>query len=187
MVQLKNLKSVNHKSVSPVYFLYYLIILFLLNSCLDPDSDLDGVNQDKAYKDLMIQISDRAYQRELTSGTGGDISVRIPEADYFIIKGTKNCLGDLNYEKLSAVGLDGHVFDDSPQPSHETNIHCALYKLRKEIGAIMHMHSPYATAWATAGKLIPPITQQSVNVLNGIKIIPYFTPGTEELLNAVLN
>ncbi len=96
------------------------------------------------------------------------------------------CFGDLDYDKLSKVGLDGKVFEGSPQPSHETNIHCALYNHDENIGAIMHIHSPYATAWATTGKKIPPVTQQSVNLLKSTGIISYSPPGSNEMLDAVM-
>ncbi|UCH63640.1 MAG: class II aldolase/adducin family protein [Fidelibacterota bacterium] len=142
---------------------------------------------DMRYKDQIIAIAGRAYERELTSGTGGDISVRVPDSDHFIIKGTGNCFGDLSYDRLSTVGLDGKVLPGSPQPSHETDIHCAIYNLREEVGAVMHVHSPYATAWATCGRTIPPITQQSVEVLKDVQIIPYYPPGSMEMLDAVMD
>ena len=163
-----------------------LIISISLFECSGQQAH-PSVAQDVQYKDQIIAIAGRAYERELTSGTGGDISAMVPGSDHFIIKGTGNCFGDLSYDRLSTVGLDGRVFDGSPQPSHETDIHLAIYNLRKEVGAVMHMHSPYATAWATCGRTIPPVTQQSVEILKGMQVIPYYPPGSKELLDAVMN
>lgn len=142
---------------------------------------------DKQYKDDLIKIAKRVYQRGLIWGTGGDISVRIPHTDRFIIKATGQCFGDLDYDKIVTVGLDGRVFEGSARPSHEANIHCALYNLHDNLGAIMHIHSPYATAWATTGKKVPAVTQQSVTILKDAGLVPYYPPGSKELLDAVVN
>lgn len=167
-------------------FVWFFIVSILLFGCSTQQVN-PFVTLDIQYKDQIIAIAGRAYERELTSGTGGDISAMVPGSDHFIIKGTGNCFGDLSYDRLSTVGLDGRVFDGSPQPSHETDIHLAIYNLRKEVGAVMHVHSPYATAWATCGRTIPPVTQQSVEILKGIQVIPYYPPGSKELLDAVMN
>jgi len=139
------------------------------------------------YKDALIQTAKRIFERKLTFGTGGDISVRIPGTDSMIIKATGNSLGDLNYDKLVVMNINGQKRDGSPRPSHETTIHCGIYKLRNEVGAIMHMHTPYATAWATTGKKIPLVTQQSVKLLITTEIVPYFKVGSDELNEAVIN
>lgn len=142
---------------------------------------------DRAHKDKLIEVAKRVYDSGLTFGTGGDISVRVTGTNRFIIKGTGNCLGDLDLQKLATLTLEGELMEGSPQPSHEADIHQAIYQLRESVGAIMHIHSPYATAWATSGRLIPAVTQQSVTPLRGIAIVPYFPVGTQELIEAVLD
>ena len=51
----------------------------------------------------------------------------------------------------------------------------------------MHMHSPYATAWATVGRKIPALTQQSVSTLKELAIVQYNKVGSPELVKAVLD
>jgi len=143
-------------------------------------------DSDKEYKDRLIEVAKRCYERELTSGTGGDISVRIPGTDRFIIKATQNCFYDLDDNKLTIVNLEGKIID-GPEPSHETPIHADIYKMRPEVGAIMHMHSPYATAWGCIGKTIPPVTQQSVNLLKNTGIVSYAPVGSEKLLESIVS
>lgn len=143
-------------------------------------------DEDRPYKDKLIEVARRVYQKGLVWGSGGDISVRVPGKKRFIIKATGNCFGDLDYKRLSTVGLDGRLCSGSPKPSHETNIHLALYNLNEDIGAIMHVHSPYAAAWATAGEKIPQVTQQSVKLLRNAGLIRYYPPGSKEMLDAVV-
>ncbi len=76
---------------------------------------------------------------------------------------------------------------DGPEPSHETPIHAEIYKMRPEVGAIMHVHSPYATAWGCIGKKIPPVTQQSVKLLKNIGIVPYEPVGSEKLVESIVS
>lgn len=142
---------------------------------------------DRAHKDKLIEVAKRVYDSGLTFGTGGDISVRVEGMNRFIIKGTGNCLGDLDHQKLATLTLDGELMEGSPQPSHEADIHRDIYRLRESVGAIMHIHAPYATAWATAGRVIPAVTQQSVNLLRSVAIIPYYPVESQELIDAVLD
>ena len=162
--------------------------IFLACSCPQVETLKKGKKEilDQIYKDRLIEVAARVYARELTSGTGGDISVRVPGTERIIVKATGTCLGDLDYEKLSTINLKGEVIGGNPAPSHEADIHAAIYSMRDTVGAIMHMHAPYSTAWATAGKLIPAVTQQSVKPLETAGIVPYYRVGSPELIQAVV-
>jgi L-ribulose-5-phosphate 4-epimerase len=51
--------------------------------------------------------------------------------------------------------VDGKVVEGELRPSSDTPTHRALYRRFPTIGGIVHTHSPYATAWAQAGRSIP--------------------------------
>lgn len=141
---------------------------------------------DVSQKDTLIKVAKRVYDKGLTDGTGGDISVRVPETDRMIIKATGTCLGDLDYQKLVTMNLQGEKIEGGSKPSHEAEIHRRLYLLRENVGAIMHIHSPFATAWATVGKIIPIVTQQSVNILKNAAIVPYNQVGSNKLVESIV-
>ena len=164
--------------------IFCLVALFSFG-CSGQPVKKQEIIPDKAFKDVLIEVAKRVHARELTSGTGGDISIRIPGTDRVVIKATGTCLGDLDYGKLSTIDLTGEVLEGDPPPSHEAKIHAAIYSLRENVGAIMHMHSPYATAWATVGQLIPAVTQQSVKLLKGAAVVPYYPVGSKQLDEAV--
>jgi len=149
-------------------YIYIFLLLWFFCGCINQNLQETEVKYQK-HKDTLMEVARRCYERELTSGTGGDISVRIPGTNRFIIKGTGNCFYDLDYSKLSTVSLESKLID-GPTFSHETPIHAEIYKMRDEVGAVMHMHSPYATAWGCVGRKIPPVTQQSVKLLKDIGI-----------------
>jgi L-ribulose-5-phosphate 4-epimerase len=64
---------------------------------------------------------------------------------------------DLRPEHLVAVGLDdGEPIGSELRPSSDTPTHLVLYRGSPDIGGIVHTHSSAATAWAQAGRAIPP-------------------------------
>jgi L-ribulose-5-phosphate 4-epimerase len=61
----------------------------------------------------------------------------------------------LTADTLVVVDLDGTVVEGERRPSSDTPTHVALYRAFEEIGAIVHTHSTWATAWAQAQREIP--------------------------------
>ena len=171
------------------YYLFLSVLPLLLACNYTPVETLKKSKQeilDQIYKDRLIEVAERVYARQLTSGTGGDISVRVPGTERIIVKATGTCLGDLDYARLSTINLEGDVLEGNPEPSHEADIHAAIYSMRDTVGAVMHMHAPYSTAWATVGKIIPAVTQQSVKPLKAVAVVPYYRVGSPELIEAVV-
>ena len=61
----------------------------------------------------------------------------------------------LTLEEIVVVNLDGEVVEGGRRPSTDTPTHLVLYEAFDEIGGIVHVHSPWATAWAQAQREIP--------------------------------
>src|SRR5438034_809022 len=67
----------------------------------------------------------------------------------------------ISYETLKpghmvVVSLaSGKVLEGNLQPSSDTQTHLALYRAFKQIGGIVHTHSPAATAWAQTCRDFP--------------------------------
>jgi L-ribulose-5-phosphate 4-epimerase len=86
----------------------------------------------------------------------------------------------IRYELLSAsdlvvLDLDGNVVEGERRPSTDTPTHLALYRAFEEIGAIVHTHSPWATAWAQAEREIPLLGTTHAD------LCPYPIPLTRQL------
>lgn len=79
-------------------------------------------------------------------------------AGIVVIKPSGVPYADLRPETLVAVALDdGRVIDGRLRPSSDTPTHLALYRAFEDIGGVVHTHSAAATAWAQAGRAIPPL------------------------------
>ena len=66
-------------------------------------------------------------------------------------------------------------------PSSEWRMHAAIYRAYGEVGAIVHTHSPRATALACAGLGIPPFHYMVALAGGEVRCVPYATFGTAEL------
>lgn len=66
----------------------------------------------------------------------------------------------VDYQRLTpadmvVLDLEGRVVEGSLQPSSDTKTHLHLYRWFPELGGITHTHSPFATAFAQAGRELP--------------------------------
>ncbi len=74
------------------------------------------------------------------------------------------------------------AFDNGRRPSSETRFHLAIYAARPDVGAIVHTHSPWATAVGCNGVDIPPFHYMMVGTGDGtIRCAPYAPPGSDRL------
>ena len=87
--------------------------------------------------------------------TFGNVSVVDREAGVFAIKPSGIPYEDLSADNMVIVDFKGEIVSGDLRPSSDTITHAVLYKEWKKIGAIVHTHSTYATAWAQAQRDIP--------------------------------
>src|SRR4030095_15118381 len=80
--------------------------------------------------------------------TFGNVSVVERELNVFAIKPSGIPYEDLAPEKMVIVDFDGEIIKGDLRPSSDTLTHAVLYREWKNVGAIVHTHSTYATAWA---------------------------------------
>lgn len=123
----------------------------------------------QALKAELARVAVRAYQRRLVFGTGGNVSVRVPDSGLALITPTAVSLGDTTVDNISTIEIEtGEPTPDSPtKPSKERYFHAAIYRLRPDVQAIVHVHPPYATAWSVLGKPLPLVTiTAELNLVN---------------------
>jgi L-ribulose-5-phosphate 4-epimerase len=91
----------------------------------------------------------------LVTFTWGNVSAIDREKGLFVIKPSGVDYAKMKPEDMVVMDLDGNKVEGSMNPSSDTPTHLELYKAFKEIGGIVHTHSPYATGWAQAGRDLP--------------------------------
>ena len=91
----------------------------------------------------------------LVTFTWGNVSGIDREKGLFVIKPSGVDYDKLSPENMVILDLDGNRVEGDLNPSTDMETHLELYKAFPEVGGIVHTHSPYAVAWAQAGKSIP--------------------------------
>ncbi len=89
--------------------------------------------------------------------TWGNVSEIDREAGVVAIKPSGLPYEEMTPEDIVVVNLEGDVIEGRLRPSSDTATHLVLYRSFPEIGGIVHTHSAAATAWAQAGRAIPPL------------------------------
>lgn len=91
----------------------------------------------------------------LVTFTWGNVSEIDRESGLVVIKPSGVTYETMKAEDMVVVDLYGNVIEGNLKPSSDTLTHVELYKSFKNLGAIVHTHSIYATSWAQAGRSIP--------------------------------
>ncbi|MCL4425864.1 MAG: class II aldolase/adducin family protein [Firmicutes bacterium] len=137
-------------------------------------------------KKELVAISRLAYHRGLTSGVSGNISQRVPGHDQVLIKRSGTSFADAQTSDFLLVALTGELLAGSGTPSVEINFHLGIYRERPDVGAVLHGHSTFATAFAVAGKTLPALTLASAEGLGEVPLVPYAPAGSQELAALVV-
>jgi L-ribulose-5-phosphate 4-epimerase len=88
--------------------------------------------------------------------TWGNVSGRDFDSGMIVIKPSGVSYKSMKPDDMVVIDSDGKVVEGEYKPSTDAPTHLLLYKTWNNIGGIVHTHSSYATAWAQAGKDIPP-------------------------------
>ncbi len=140
---------------------------------------------DRVLRAALIEGCRELPRRGLVCGTSGNVSVR-RDARRFFVSPSGMPYEAIQPEDVPLVELDGRWFGRR-RPSTEWRFHRDILARRPEVGAIVHTHSPRATALACAGRSIPAF-HYMVAVAGGtdIRCAPYHTFGTQALSDAAL-
>jgi L-ribulose-5-phosphate 4-epimerase len=143
----------------------------------------------QAHQELKKQLV--ASAQELTRkgflmATGGNVSIRPLDEEIFVITPS-----NFDYMKMKAgdiclLDLDLNQLEGSLKPSVEAGMHCAIYKARPDVHAIVHTHQVYASALTLIKAPIPALFDEQVRFLGrSVEIIPYAPSGTGMLSSTV--
>tara|TARA_Y100000389_G_scaffold72264_1_gene69029 strand:- start:811 stop:1458 length:648 start_codon:yes stop_codon:yes gene_type:complete len=128
-------------------------------------------------KEELIATAKRCFDLRLQTNAGGNLSVRLEKQDAIIIKPSGIGFNECTHDNLQIVNLDGSIEKSAHKPSKDLGFHLDLYRIRDDIGAIVHCHSPWATGYASAGIEIPCLTVQTIEKIGNMPLIPLSSQG----------
>jgi len=151
----------------------------------------DDMGKDK-YELLKRRMIDKCRLLERMGyfvGTWGNLSVRIPEG--FIVTPSRMAYDVIETGDLVTLSLEGKVLAGRRLPSSEAEIHRAVLNKKSSVGAVIHSHSPYATAVSCLHRSIPVFVEDLAQIIGGeVRCTSYIPAGqhkkiSEEVANTI--
>ena len=110
----------------------------------------------ETLKQQVYEANMELPRRGLVTYTWGNVSGIDRASGLVVIKPSGVEYEELTRAKMVVVDLQtGTIVEGSLNPSSDTKTHLELYKAFPALGGIVHTHSPFAVAWAQAGRDIP--------------------------------
>lgn len=134
-------------------------------------------------RDDITRFARSLFERGYTVGSSGNISAACD--DGILITPTNSCFGFLDPARISKLAPDGrHLAGD--KPSKEVFLHQAFYDTRSGTGAVVHLHSTFATLLSCCDDVsvddcVPPLTPYVVMRVGRVCRLPYVPPGDPEM------
>lgn len=135
-------------------------------------------------REALTEMVRELYDEGLITPTGGNLSLRLGEGEGFLITPSAMYKGALKPENMVHLDPSGKPTVKGVRPSIETGMHLKIYEMRPKCNAVIHTHAPTATLFGLLGLTMKPVVIDAIRFLN-MPLIPFFMPGTKELVNAV--
>jgi L-fuculose-phosphate aldolase len=140
---------------------------------------------DAAARAALVACGRRLDALGFAPATDGNVSARLGPGSLLVTPAGRE-KGSLAPGELLVVDLEGRVLEGEGRPSTEIPMHLLCYRRRGDVGGVVHAHPPVATAFAAAGvPLDASVMPEIVLTVGPVPLVPYATPGTEELARAL--
>ncbi len=138
------------------------------------------------HRERAILAAGRALVAErLVIGTVGNVSAR--HGDELRITPTRARYETMRRRDLVRVSTtSGQPLSADARPSRELPLHLAVYRARPDVAAVIHTHSPHATAWSFLDRpLEPALEDLEYFGIGPVRTAAWAGPGTDELARNV--
>jgi L-fuculose-phosphate aldolase len=136
----------------------------------------------------IVRVARLLRERGLVVGTSGNVGSRLDDGRIAITPATMD-YDALTPDDIVIVGDDGSPSEGHRSPSSELPLHIAVFAARADVRAIVHTHSPFATAFSATRRELPAVHYVLAPLVapgrDVIRVATYATFGTEELARNV--
>lgn len=142
---------------------------------------------DSATAAGFVAACHRIGQMGLLQCSSGNLSLRLDE-ERMLVSGSRTWLGEIRQDQLALCRLSDAKALNDIRPSVETVFHAGVLRTRKEMNVVLHFQTPYATTLACSrpAEINFFVLPEIAYYIGSVGVVPYFTPGTAELANAVI-
>lgn len=136
----------------------------------------------------LIEYGKRMVAENLTTGTGGNLSLYDREQGLLAITPSGIPYDSLQAEDIVTTNLAGEIIAGERKPSSELDLHRKVYQSRDDVQAVVHTHSTYATAVSCLRQELPAVHYLIAEAGGSrVPLADYARYGTEELAENVVN
>ena len=135
----------------------------------------------EALAQEICRVGRSLFERGYVHASAGNISLRLPDRQGFLITPTDACLGFLDAERLAQMDADG-TQSGGDAASKTLALHRRIYDAEPAAQCVLHTHSTHLVALSLAGvwsasDVVPPITPYYVMKVGHVPLIAYHRPG----------
>jgi L-fuculose-phosphate aldolase len=143
------------------------------------------MNKRTDYLKLAIaKYSQKLDQKGYVANHDGNITVKVE--DGLLATPTSEAKAEITPEMVIKLDYEGKKIEGIGKPFSEVKLHIAAYQVRPDAKAVIHTHSPYATARGLTGQEIRPRLPEAIVSLGDlIPVVPHAMPGSEENIRLV--
>ena len=143
------------------------------------------VRDERSLRREIVRVCRRLYERGLIAGGEGNVSAR-RDRESLLVTPAGAAKVDVAEDDLVVVDLAGNPVAGSGRASSELGMHLRIYDRRPDVNAVVHAHPPFATAFAVAGEdMMAPVLPELLVLIGGVPLVPYATPGSPALADAI--
>jgi L-ribulose-5-phosphate 4-epimerase len=144
------------------------------------------VNAFDVQKKQIVETAQALVRKGYLMATGGNLSVRIPGQDAFVITPSNYDYMKMTPDDVCVLDFNLTMIDGHLKPSVESAMHGAVYQARADVNAVIHTHQVYTSALTLIKMPIPALFDEQARFLGrSVDIIPYAPSGTGFLKNTV--
>src|SRR5579862_9094517 len=138
-----------------------------------------------AAREAIVTTCQELSRAGLVVGTAGNVSVR--DGDLVAVTPSGVRYATLTPDLVGVHRLDGSPVEAPLAPTSELPLHLAVYAARPETAAVVHTHSPAATALSALVDEVPAVHYYTELFGGPVLVAAYATYGTEELARNVVH
>jgi L-fuculose-phosphate aldolase len=133
----------------------------------------------ETFKQQVVGISQEMTRKGFLMGTGGNVSVRIPDQNALAITPSNYDYMQMTPDDICVLDAELKPLEGTRKPSVESAFHAAIYQSRADVNVVIHTHQVTASAIALMGKDIPALFDEQVLFLGReVAIASYGASGT---------
>jgi L-fuculose-phosphate aldolase len=132
-------------------------------------------------KQQILKGGERLLKEGLVARTWGNISIRVDET-HMLITPSGRPYEELTLDDIVLVDYHSSKYEGVVKPSSEKELHCEIYRTRKEIHAVIHTHQMNASTVAAAQREVPPILDDMAQLIGpSVRVADYALPSTKKI------